>query len=228
MAQATSDETTALAWSAIEARGDEALSFLQGQVSQDLSRLEESDLWTLVLAPDSVVVSAGVLRAKDGGVDLLVERELADKTVSRLRRFLLRTKCTLEVREAPSGPFATLDEQIDANWPGAREFERNLTPHSFGRRFVEATVSFQKGCFTGQELVARLDARGSSVPWRLVRVEGPSVEALEALLRSKGPEGPQGLTTWRTRDGRVEGLGLAHRTLIGAARDEEIALVEIG
>ncbi len=28
---------------------------------------------------------------------------------------------------------------------------------------VERTVSFTKGCFTGQELVARLDARGSKV-----------------------------------------------------------------
>lgn len=32
---------------------------------------------------------------------------------------------------------------------------------------VDRTVSFTKGCFTGQELVARLDARGSNVAWRL-------------------------------------------------------------
>ncbi len=32
---------------------------------------------------------------------------------------------------------------------------------------VERTVSFTKGCFTGQELVARLDARGSNVARRL-------------------------------------------------------------
>ena len=33
---------------------------------------------------------------------------------------------------------------------------------------VERTVSFTKGCYTGQELVARIDARGSNVPRRLV------------------------------------------------------------
>lgn len=32
---------------------------------------------------------------------------------------------------------------------------------------VERTVSFTKGCFTGQELVARIDSRGASVPHRL-------------------------------------------------------------
>jgi tRNA-modifying protein YgfZ len=39
---------------------------------------------------------------------------------------------------------------------------------------VERTVNFTKGCYTGQELVARLDSRGSNVPRRLVGVVGPA------------------------------------------------------
>lgn len=39
---------------------------------------------------------------------------------------------------------------------------------------VERSVSFTKGCYTGQELVARLDARGNNVPRRLVGVVGGS------------------------------------------------------
>ena len=39
---------------------------------------------------------------------------------------------------------------------------------------VERTVSFTKGCYTGQELVARLDSRGSNVPRRLVGVVAPA------------------------------------------------------
>jgi tRNA-modifying protein YgfZ len=35
---------------------------------------------------------------------------------------------------------------------------------------VERAVSFTKGCYTGQELVARLDSRGNNVPRRLVGV----------------------------------------------------------
>jgi folate-binding protein YgfZ len=38
---------------------------------------------------------------------------------------------------------------------------------------VERTVSFTKGCYTGQELVARLDSRGSNVARRLVGLVGP-------------------------------------------------------
>jgi folate-binding protein YgfZ len=227
MTSTVDNETTTLLWSVIEARGDEARSFLQGQLSQDLTDLSESGRWSLVLAPDSVVVTAAFVSAGGDGVDLVVPRALAESTLARLRRFLLRTKCTLSVRDVDAGPFATVDEQIEANWPGANEFARSLTPHSFGRHFVDATVSFQKGCFTGQELVGRLDARGSSVPWRLVRVSGPSVGALDAALRSKGPEGPQGLTSWRLRDGTVEGLGIAHRTLLGAEVPEGIEVNEV-
>jgi len=43
---------------------------------------------------------------------------------------------------------------------------------------VERTVSFTKGCFTGQELVARLDARGSKVARRL-----------RGLVVGAGPDG---------------------------------------
>ncbi|HEX3333842.1 MAG TPA: glycine cleavage T C-terminal barrel domain-containing protein [Acidimicrobiales bacterium] len=38
---------------------------------------------------------------------------------------------------------------------------------------VERTVNFTKGCYTGQELVARIDSRGSNVARRLVGVVAP-------------------------------------------------------
>ncbi len=57
---------------------------------------------------------------------------------------------------------------------------------------VDRTVSFTKGCFTGQELVARIDARGSNVARRLcgVVVDGPpgraSAPVGAAVLTSDG------------------------------------------
>jgi len=64
------------------------------------------------------------------------------------------------------------------------------------------------------------------VPWRLVRVSGPSREAIDDHLKSKGPAGPQGLTSSRVREGRVEGLGIAHRTLLSAPSDD--AVISVG
>lgn len=42
-------------------------------------------------------------------------------------------------------------------------------PAEGGALFIEQSVSFTKGCYTGQELVARIDSRGSQVP-RLLRI----------------------------------------------------------
>ena len=43
-----------------------------------------------------------------------------------------------------------------------RELTDKTIPQEAGS-LVEHTVSFTKGCYTGQELVARLDARGANV-----------------------------------------------------------------
>jgi folate-binding Fe-S cluster repair protein YgfZ len=216
MNETRSDVADLLEWSTIEARGDDASSFLQGQISQDLTQIPESGAWALLLTPDSVVLTTCFVTPVLSGFDVVVPAALADEAHTRLKRFLLRTKCALEVKTASAGPFTSKKDQIDARWPGVEEFAASLTPHSFGHSFVKSTISFDKGCFTGQELVGRLDARGSSVPWRMVHVQGPSKESLDAVLKSKGPDGPQGVTSWYSLDETVVGLGFAHRTLFAA------------
>ena len=197
------------------ATGSQAHTFLQGQLTQDLTALVDEPRWSLVLAPDSVVVGSCLVTRDGDDLILSVERSLAEKVRARLARFLLRTECRLTIVDVDAGPFGDDDVRVRANWPGAPEFAAGLTPHSFGATFVATTVSFTKGCFTGQELVGRLDARGSRVPWRLVRASGPDRASVDAVLTSKGPAGPQGLTTVCSSDDGVEGIGLAHRSLLG-------------
>ena len=72
---------------------------------------------------------------------------------------------------------------------------------------VERTVSFTKGCYTGQELVARLDSRGSNVPRRLVGVVAPGRRRDGADPRHD-PARRRGAR--RRRRGRGQGGGHAH------------------
>jgi folate-binding protein YgfZ len=46
-----------------------------------------------------------------------------------------------------------------------RELTERTIPAEAG--LLDVAVSFTKGCYTGQELVARLEARGNRVPFRL-------------------------------------------------------------
>ncbi len=225
MTVAPEPATTPIAWSAVVVSGPEAESFLSGQLTQDVTGLE-GPRWSLVLQPDSTVVAPVWVTRVGDDLALVLERALAETTLARLARFRLRVACSLELVESVEGPYATLGERVGARWPGAPEVARGLTPHGLGRRVLEATVSFTKGCFTGQELVGRLDARGARVPWRLVLARGPSVAAIEAVLAGRGPEGPRGVTTAVERAGAVEALGVAHRTL-GALSEGGVTVVEV-
>jgi folate-binding protein YgfZ len=80
--------------------------------------------------------------------------------------------------------------RVEAGIPkmGAELTERTI-PAETG--LVERAVSFTKGCYTGQELVARIDSRGSRVPRHLrgVVVEGGDTPPVGAALFAAGAEG---------------------------------------
>ena len=52
------------------------------------------------------------------------------------------------------------------------ELDTDTIPAEAGVWLVNDSVSFTKGCFVGQELVARVDSRGSNTPRRLRRLSG--------------------------------------------------------
>jgi folate-binding protein YgfZ len=220
-----------LTWSRISVHGPDAESFLQGQLTQDLSLVGDAGCWSLLLKPDSAMLTTCFVERDASGFTLTVPRDVADTALARLKRFHLRVNCTLELDDVAEGPITTTQELVTSGWPGVNEFHAELTPQSYGGRLVAETVSFTKGCYTGQELVARLDARGSSVPWRFVRAAGTDEARIDEVLKSKGPAGPQGVTTAVEIDGRVVCLGFAHRTLLDAdllASIEDVTLEAIG
>ncbi len=76
-----------------------------------------------------------------------------------------------EAPVAPPGaltcPFDAYEAvRIECGIPSmGRELDDRTIPAEAG--VVDVTVSFTKGCYTGQELVARIDSRGGNVPRRL-------------------------------------------------------------
>ena len=211
-------------WCALRVVGEDAVTFLQSQVTQDLEGVGAWPRWTTVLNPDGTVVSAGVLESVDAGLELIVPDATHDAVLARLNRFRLRARLTITSRRELAGPDGNRLAAIRDGWPGPEEFAARLVAQSYGSRFVTRTVSFTKGCFTGQELVGRLDARASSVPWRLVRARGASIEAIDDFLRSVGPVGPSGVTSSALDDGGILALGFAHRTLLAVPPPSSVSV----
>jgi folate-binding protein YgfZ len=90
---------------------------------------------------------------------------------------LLGPDVTLPPGVAPADPEAYEAQRITAGVPamGAELTEKTI-PAEAGQWLVDASVDFTKGCFTGQELVARIDSRGGNVPRRLrgLVLDGPA------------------------------------------------------
>jgi folate-binding protein YgfZ len=108
------------------------------------------------------------------------------------------------------------------------ELTPKTIPHEAG--VVARTVDFTKGCYTGQELVARIDSRGGNVPRRLVGIVAPAgppeSDALSPGMTLHGGEAPDGdapaedkvvgtLTSaaWSIELGAWAGLAYLHRNV---------------
>ncbi|MDP1805888.1 MAG: glycine cleavage T C-terminal barrel domain-containing protein, partial [Acidimicrobiales bacterium] len=118
------------------------------------------------LVPDGVVADWPGLP----GRDLVGESPAAPAGV---------TECGMDAYEAV---------RIEAGIPVmGRELDEGTIPAEAG--VVDMSVSFTKGCYTGQELVARIDSRGGNVPRRLrglVLSEGPA--PVGATVQADGKE----------------------------------------
>ena len=68
--------------------------------------------------------------------------------------------------EADASAYASLRIRSGVPLMGA-ELTQATIPAEAGRWVIDASVSLTKGCFTGQELVARIDSRGGHVPRHL-------------------------------------------------------------
>jgi folate-binding protein YgfZ len=203
---------------AVLVAGRDAITFLQGQCSQDVAGFAVGESgWSLVLQPQGKVDAlVRVTRVATDSVVLDTDGGWGAPLLERLKRFKLRVNAELEPLAwsciALRGPLAAVAARdvvagpelliVDAGWPGlpgidllgpepalpagvtevtseayevarieagvpamGTELTERTIPAEAG--IVDRTVSFTKGCYTGQELVARIDSRGGNVPRHL-------------------------------------------------------------
>ena len=236
--------------------GPDALTYLQGQLSQDVEVLEVGgSAETFLLQPAGKVEAwmRGSRLAEDHYL-LDVEAGFGAQVVARLTRFLLRTDCSVEEVEwdlvtvidaeasgfsPPVGGLALpvewpglvaidllgpsvelpdgLAEGSPQDWEARRiaagipamgsEMDSTTIPGATG--VVDRSASFTKGCYTGQELVARVNSRPAGTPTRIVRASG------------SGPAPPVGSEV------TVDSDPAGHVTSVATVDDGFVALVSV-
>ncbi|MGB5334101.1 MAG: hypothetical protein WBN07_00655 [Woeseiaceae bacterium] len=145
----------------INVTGQDAFEFLQGQLSNDLRRLEsEAEILAAWCNPKGRVIWFGTVSSIDSGFALSAPVETAADLVKRLTVFRFRAKVDFEVVNDD----ATVDPEFLVRqghaFIGARQVEQ-FTPHMLNLDLLDA-ISFDKGCYTGQEIVARTHYKGAT------------------------------------------------------------------
>ncbi|HEV3225339.1 MAG TPA: hypothetical protein VGZ52_00835 [Acidimicrobiales bacterium] len=125
--------------------------------------------------------------------------------------------------EAPAGLAVDADisrlevARIRAGVPAmGHELTEATIPAEAGQWLIDVSVSFTKGCFTGQELVARMDARGGSAPHPIcgLRVSGPAEVGM--LVVARGGRELGRITSAAADGGATIGLApLPRATVVG-------------
>ena len=145
----------------INVTGEDAFEFLQGQMTNDLGRLQtESEILSAWCSSKGRVIWFGTIRKIESGFALSAPTDTAEEIVRRLLVFKFRAKVDL----ATVAEGVTVDPGflVQSGYPfiGAEQMEQ-FTPHMLNLDLLDA-ISFDKGCYTGQEIVARTHYKGAT------------------------------------------------------------------
>jgi len=141
--------------------GKDAFEFLQGQLTNELRRLEsEAEIVAAWCNPKGRVLWFGTLWTIESGFGLSAPVKTAEDIAARLTMFRFRSKVDFEI-VTESG---TVDPRflIQNGYPYiGKEQAEKFTAHMLNLDLLDA-VNFDKGCYTGQEIIARTHYKGAT------------------------------------------------------------------
>jgi folate-binding protein YgfZ len=219
----------------VRVAGPDAADYLQRMASNDVEALAPGEACPALLltAKARVIAPLVVLRRADDDFLVLTEAGLGEVVRAQLVRMRLRAQCEIESEEHDSVLVFGGVEGFATDWPGVREaldagLEPTLSDEELEWRRIESGVprwereiddrilpaeagldathvSFSKGCYPGQEPVARLHFRGH--PNRGLRVlELDELPEQDAPLLHEGREVGRVTSAARRADGTVVAL----------------------
>jgi folate-binding protein YgfZ len=219
----------------VRVAGPDAADYLQRMVSNDVEALGAGEACPALLLTAKARVIAPLVVVRRAGDDflLLTEPGLGEVVRAHLTRMRLRARCEIEPEEHESVLVFGGGDGFATDWTGAREaidagLEPTLSDEELELRRIESGVprwarevddrilpaeagldethvSFSKGCYPGQEPVARLHFRGH--PNRELRVvELEEVPEYDASLHHDGREVGRVTSAARRSDGTVVAL----------------------
>lgn len=149
-------------YSSITVSGPDAFDFLQAQLTTDVAAVKRDETTrTAWCNPKGRVICIPYISGGEDEFVLSVPTELAESLVRRMTLFRFRSQVDFKMTAANN---VTVDQlaNLSAGLPeiGLQQSEK-FTPHMLNLDLLDI-VSLDKGCYPGQEIVARTHYRGAS------------------------------------------------------------------
>ena len=228
----------------VRVAGPDAEDLLERLLSNDVAALAKGETCDALLLTPKARVIAVVRVHRRGGDEFLLstEPQLGDVLRTQLVRARLRSRCEIEPEQheawlvlggaevigtAPSGQEVEAAEwerfRIDAAIPAwAKEIDDRVLPAEAG--LTETHVSFTKGCYPGQEPVARLHYRGHpNRTLRRLELDPGELPPTDAELALDGKTVGRVTSAVRLADGAIAALGYV-RTEVPADAELQLAV----
>jgi len=190
----------------VRVAGPDAADYLQRMVSNDVEALKVGEACDALLltAKARVIAPLRILRRGADDFLLLTEPELGEVVRTELVRMRFAAKTEIEPEEHESWLVLGGDEVVDERPPGeevgveelerwriesgiprwGREIDDRILPAEAG--LDETHISFSKGCYPGQEPIARQRHRGKvNRKLRVLEIDGEAAPGDELLLDGK-------------------------------------------
>ena len=200
--------------------GEDAGELLQGQMTQDVRKLEDDKIhMTSFCNVQGRVIASAFIQCEGDRYDLILSSELVENLFNHLQRYILRSKVEIQQSEklvyaifskdivndqelfkmvandpkrmlalADKVPqsienFITSEEWIEHDIKEMipiinKESSEKFIPQMLNLDILNA-VSFSKGCYTGQEVVARVQHRGK-IKQRMFKIKTESKSLVSA------------------------------------------------
>ena len=147
--------------STLKVTGPDAAEFLQGQLTNDIRLLHKApEMLAAWCNPKGRVIWFGTVWPIESGFGLSVPSDLAEDMARRLAMFRFRSKVEFEIVDEGQ----TVDPAflVENGYPYVGPIQsEQFTPHMLNLDQLHA-ISFDKGCYTGQEIVARTHYKGAT------------------------------------------------------------------
>ena len=208
----------------IEVSGADARTFLQGQLSCDVDALQaNSTTIASISSPQGRVQAVLFVTPIADSFVVSTIGPMLESAVQRLRKYVLRSKVILRATPAAQSTAdasAYLLAQIRAGVPHVfAQTTETFVAQSLNLDLLGG-ISFSKGCYTGQEIIARMHFRGT-VKRRMFRFFASTIPPLPGTRIVSNEEHAGDVVYAAACDGGCELLATLHLT--HTERDLQIA-----